>query len=128
MSHRIKFYLKHPGETDDLAPKLGCTSLWLNDCYCCNDLASSTSSSFTSCVDRGCFSNLEDVGRAMSIYDGCCGNNNNNNAPATISASPTTDGTAAAAMATVRVMTAVVSSSNTARSCAKRGMARMGRR
>ena len=112
----VQFCLWHPGENDDLAPFLDCTSPWLHSCYCRNDLASSASSFLTSCVNQGCPSHSEDFRRAVSVYDGYC----SSNAPATNAATPTNDGVVTTA--TVRVVTTVISSSSVVNGAASRAL------
>lgn len=98
--------LWHFGFTNDLSSFLGCTSPWVNDCYCRADLASMVTSFLASCVDEGCSQKTEDVKQALSVYNGYCASN----MPAINAANPTaTDNTPTA---TIRVVTTVVSSSN----------------
>jgi hypothetical protein len=64
----------HVGATDDLIVALGCSSPWVNECYCRADLAPSGSSFLTRCVSSRCSEEKTgvDVGMAVSVWNGYC--------------------------------------------------------
>lgn len=75
---------------DSLGPNLGCGNPIVEECYCRSILGLVASSKLTSCVNKRCTPTVDNVERAVSLYDQYCGTAHS--LPATNLATTTTPG------------------------------------
>jgi hypothetical protein len=73
----VKLCLWHVSAVDDLIVQIGCSSPWVNECFCKAELASSASSFLSGCVASRCTapSTAPAVTSALSAYNEYCSTN-----------------------------------------------------
>jgi hypothetical protein len=70
----VKQCLWHTSATDDLIVAVGCSSPWVNECYCQSEQANTASSFLSSCVASRCStpSTSPIITSALVVYDDYC--------------------------------------------------------